>query len=204
MSERPSYYDPAVTPLTRQRRPANRRDDDWVRAFLARATVAHVATRWDDQPFVTPTTFWYDAERHELTFHSNVVGRVRANSERHDAVCVEVSEFGHLLPSNDAIEMSIQYRSVMVFGRARLLTDPDEARRALTGLVGKYFPDLRVGEEIRPIPDEHLRLTSVYAVAVDAWSGKENWKDAADQTDAWPPLPRPDSRPIPHPGGTVD
>jgi nitroimidazol reductase NimA-like FMN-containing flavoprotein (pyridoxamine 5'-phosphate oxidase superfamily) len=196
MSDRPSYYDPAVTPLTRQRRPQNRQDDDWIRAFLTRAPVAHVATRWDEQPFVTPTTFHYDETRHELTFHSNVVGRLRANSERHDAVCVEVSEFGDLLPSNDPIEMSIQYRSVMIFGRARLLTDHDEARRALNDLTAKYFPDLRPGEELRPIPDEHLRLTSVYAVAIDAWSGKENWKPQATQTDAWPPLTCLDSRTV--------
>ena len=92
-------YRLAVTPANEQRRPENARDDDWTRAFLVRARVGHVATRWDDQPFITPTTFWYDPERREIYFHSNLVGRVRANSERHARVCFEASEFGTTRPS---------------------------------------------------------------------------------------------------------
>lgn len=183
-----NHHDPAVNPPSRQRRPQNRRDDAWIRAFLANAPVAHVATRWDDLPFVTPTTFHYDPARHEVIFHSNIVGRVRANSERHDLVCVEVSEFGQLLPSNDPVELSLQYRSAVIFGRVRLL-EGDEARDALYALMRKYFPALRPGVECRPIPDADLKHTSVYAVSVTEWSGKENWKDRADQTSDWAPLP---------------
>ena len=109
----PKDYSLAVTPANEQRRPENARDDDWTRAFLVRARVGRVATRWDDQPFITPTTFWYDPQRREIYFHSNLVGRVRANGERHARVCFEASEFGRLLPSNVALEFSLQYASVL-------------------------------------------------------------------------------------------
>ena len=109
----PKDYGLAVTPASEQRRPENARDDGWTCAFLARARIGHVATRWDDQPFITPTTFWYDPERREIYFHSNAVGRVRANSERHARVCFEASEFGRFLPSNVALEFSVQYESVV-------------------------------------------------------------------------------------------
>jgi len=98
----PKDYSLAVTPANEQRCPENARDDDWTRAFLVRARVGHVATRWDDQPFITPTTFWYDPERREVYFHSNLVGRVRANSERHARVCFEASEFGNSTASKTA------------------------------------------------------------------------------------------------------
>ncbi|MBP7690918.1 MAG: pyridoxamine 5'-phosphate oxidase family protein [Anaerolineales bacterium] len=185
----PKNYDPAVTPPNAQRRPKNARDDAWVRAFLERAEIGHVATGWGDQPFLTPTTFWYDAAGHQIAFHSNVVGRVRANAEQQDRVCFETSTFGRFLPSNIAIEFSVQYASVVVFGRVRVVAEPDEQRRLLTGLLGKYFPSLTAGREYRPITEPELKRTSVYAIAIESWSGKENWAERADQSDAWPPLP---------------
>jgi hypothetical protein len=184
----PKDYSLTVTPANQQRRPEHARDDEWTRAFLRRAQIGHIATRWDDQPFITPTNFWYDPERHEIYFHSNVVGRVRANSERLAQVCFEASEFGHYLPSNVALEFSIQYESAMVFGTIRVLEDDEEKKRALYGLLEKYFPALKPGQEYRPITEQELNRTSVYAITIESWSGKRNWPEQADQSDEWPPL----------------
>ncbi len=181
-------YSLHVTPANAQRRPEHVQDDTWIRDFLKRAQIGHIATRWDEQPFINPTTFWYDTERHEIIFHSNIVGRVRANSERHEQVCFEASEFGRLLPSNVALEFSIQYESVIAFGRIRILHEAEEKQRALYGLIGKYFPAMRAGQEYRPITAKELKRTSVYAIAIDSWSGKRNWAERADQSDEWPAL----------------
>ena len=184
----PKDYSLTVTPPNAQRRPENARDDAWTRDFLGRARIGHVVTRWDDQPFITPTTFWHDAERHEIIFHSSLVGRVRANSERHDRVCFETSEFGRFLPANIALEFSVQYASVVAFGTIRVLEGLDEKRRALSRLIGKYFPTMTAGQEYRPITDQELRRTSVYAIQIESWSGKENWPDQAEQSEEWQPL----------------
>lgn len=182
-------YDPAVTPPAHQRRPRNARDDTWVRAFLHRAQIGHVATAWDTQPFINPTTFWYDEAGHRLIFHSNIVGRMRANADHSDRVCFETSEHGRLLPSNVALEFSLQYASVLAFGRLKVLEDLEEKRAALTGLIGKYFPQLTAGREYRPITDAELKRTSVYAIEIESWSGKENWPERAEQSDEWRSLP---------------
>ena len=176
------------SPTADQRRPNYVRDDDWIRGLLHRGQVAHIGTRWDDQPFVTPTNYWFDEPGHRLIFHSNISGRLRANIERHPEVCVEVSEVGRLLPSNIALEFSLQYRSAMVFGKAALLTDAEERRQVLHALIGKYFPNMEAGKEYRPATDKELLRTSVYALEIETWSGKENWKERADQSDEWRPL----------------
>jgi uncharacterized protein len=183
-----TYYDLDTTPPNRQRRPHLAQDDEWIRDFLDQAEIGHVATRWDEQPFITPTNFWYDPERHQIYFHSNITGRVRANAERHPEVCFEASRFGEILPSNVALEFSIQYESVIAFGKIRLLEDEGEKRQALYRLIEKYFPAMQPGEHYRPITDQELKRTSVYAIAITSWSGKRNWKDRADQSDEWPPL----------------
>lgn len=184
----PQDYSLTASPPNQQRLPEYARDDAWIRAFLHRAQICRVATRWDEQPFITPTTFCYDEKRHEIYFHSNVVGRLRANVERHSQVCFETSERGEFLPSNVALEFSVQYAGVMAFGPARILQDDGEKRRALYGLLKKYFPAMTPGQEYRPITDEELAETSVYAISIQSWSGKKNWAEQAVQSDEWPPL----------------
>lgn len=175
-------------PTAYQRLPEYKRDDDWIRPFLRTATVGHIASALNGQPFLTPSTFWYDEENHQIVFHSNVTGRIRSNLETNPRVCFEASELGRLLPSNVALEFSLQYRSVVVFGTASLVTDPVEARRVLYGLIQKYFPGMRAGKEYREITDKELKRTSVYTIRIEEWSGKENWKERADQSDEWKPL----------------
>jgi len=184
----PKAYDLSATPANGQRRLEHVQTDEWVRDFLHRPRIGHIATRWGEQPFLNPTTFWHDPERNEIYFHSNVMGRVRANSEKHERVCFEASEFGKLLPANVALEFSIQYESVVAYGTIRLVEDFEEKRRVLYGLIGKYFPAMTAGKEYRLITDQELRHTSVYAIAVESWSGKHNWPDRADQSDEWPAL----------------
>jgi len=175
-------------PTAYQRRPHLTQDDAWIRSFLHEAQIGHIATSYEGQPFINPTTFWYDETNHQIVFHSNVAGRVRSNIESNPKVSLEASILGRLLPSNVALEFSLQYRSVVVFGNARIVKDSDEARRLLYGLIGKYFPKMKAGKEYREITDKELRATSVYAIEIESWSGKENWEERADQSDEWPPL----------------
>ena len=175
-------------PAAFQRRPQHARDDGWIRAFLREARIGHIASSLDGQPFINPTMFWYDEENHLIVFHSNAAGRIRSNIESNPKVSLEASELGKFLPSNVALEFSLQFRSVVVFGSARVITDSPEARRLLYGLIGKYFPAMTAGKEYREITDKELRSTSIYAIQIDSWSGKENWAERADQSDEWPPL----------------
>jgi uncharacterized protein len=184
----PKDYSLEASPPNDLRRKEHARDDAWIRSFLKSAQIGHLATRWDDQPFITPTSFWYDPERHSLYFHSNIAGRLRANVERHPRACFEASRSGRLLPSNVALEFSVQYASVVAFGVVRLLEEPEECRRALYGLIAKYFPATQPGRQYRPITGKELARTAVYAFEIESWSGKENWPEQADQSEEWPAL----------------
>lgn len=77
----------------------------------------------------------------------------------------------------------------MVFGTVKVVTEPNEKKQMLEKLIAKYFPDLRPGMEYRPITSKELERTSVYALEIDSWSGKENWQEQAEQISDWPPLP---------------
>lgn len=172
-----------------QRRPELTRDEAWIKDFLHHGFIARVGHISNGQPFITPTNYWYDEPNQQVIFHSNLAGRIRSNLQANPRAVLEVSEVGRLLPANTALEFSIQFRSVMVYGNVKLLQGA-EAEAALYGLIGKYFPRLTAGQEYRPITSKELASTSVYALQIESWTGKENWMEQADQLPDWPPLPK--------------
>jgi nitroimidazol reductase NimA-like FMN-containing flavoprotein (pyridoxamine 5'-phosphate oxidase superfamily) len=174
--------------LEKMRHAEYARDEEWIANFLQQAQIGHVATQSGVQPYLIPTLFWYDPERHEIYFHSNIRGHIRSNAESHPQVCFETYRAGKPLPSNIALEFSYQYESVIAFGEIRTIEDEEEKERLLYGLIEKYFPTMTPGNEYRPITEEELKRTSVYVIAIHSWSGKRNWEDRADQGEEWPPL----------------
>ena len=187
-----TYYDPRTRNPATSRRPFNRRDDGWIRALLSRLHFCRISTLWMGEdgaafPFINPTSFVYRPDTHDIIYHSNIAGRLRANTENSARATFEASELGRLLPSNDPLELGVQYRSVVAFGVSKLL-EGEEARQALYALCAHTFPQLRPGHEMQPITDEQLSRTSVYSLAVERWSGKENWAGQAEQSADWPAL----------------
>lgn len=175
-------------PAEFQRIPHHTRNEDWIKEFLHRGIIAHIGHASADQPFVTPTNYWYDEQNHRIIFHSNIAGRTRSNLETNPKVCLEVSEFGRMLPANTALEFGIQYRSVMLFGNVSIIDDEAEKTECLYGLLKKYFPQMTPGKEYRPITVQELIRTTVYTIQIESWTGKENWDDTAEESPDWPPL----------------
>lgn len=147
-------------------------DDDWIRGFLARAPMGALATVHDGQPFVNQNLFVYAPERHAIYLHTAKVGRTRANVEAGGRACFTVSAMGRLLPADEALEMSVEYEGVSVFGPITVVADPDEARAGLQALLDKYFPHLAPGRDYRAITDEELKRTAIYRLDVESWVGK--------------------------------
>ncbi len=163
-------------------------DEAWIRAFLRRAPVGVLATADSDQPFLHSNLFVYDEPAHGLYFHTALKGRTRSNVEgggdQGARACFSVMEMGRLLPAAEALEFSVEYASVVVFGRVHMVVDRDEAMGALQALLDKYAPHLHPGQDYRPPIDAELKRTSVYRLDIDAWSGKKK-EVAADFPGAY-------------------
>ena len=110
-------------------------DDKWIIRFLKKVQVGHFVTMDKDQPFITPSSFWYSSKRHEIYFHSNAYGRMRYNAEKQSNACFECFESGKLLPSNLALEMSFQYECVIAFGTIMVIQKIDEKKEILLSLI---------------------------------------------------------------------
>lgn len=185
----PAEADPRVAVRRRDRA----QEDPWIRAFLHAAPMGFLATVGEGgQPYLNSNLFVFDEDRHGLYLHTHRTGRTRDNVAAHEKVVFSAAAMGRLLPATQALEFSVEYASVVVFGRGRILDDPDEARHGLRILLEKYAPHLRYGEDYRATTDDELKRTAVYRIDIEAWSGKQK-EVAPDFPGAYqvplPPVP---------------
>lgn len=171
--------DYAALPVSTVRRSDRELTDvEIIKQILHRAPIGVLATVHEGQPFINSNLYVYDEADHCIYMHTAKVGRTRANVELEERVCFSVTEMGRLLPADEALEFSVEYAGVVIFGRAQVITDRDEATHGLQLLLDKYFPHLESGVDYRPIAPEELARTSVYRINIEEWSGKR--KQVAD------------------------
>ncbi len=147
-------------------------DEAWIKGFLRRAAVGVLASAVDGQPFINTNLFVYDEQEHVIYMHTAARGRTHDNLANDGKVCFSASEMGRLLPADTAMEFSVEYASVVVFGEATIVQDSETARHGLQLLLDKYFAHLRPGEDYHEITHQELKKTTVYRINIVQWSAK--------------------------------
>lgn len=133
--------------------------------LLADGMVAHLGVVVGDHPVVLPTAYAVDVggpdEAGTLYLHGSVAARwLRASVDT--TVCVTVTELDGLVTARSTFHHSMNYRSAVVIGRARLVEDPEERRRALDLIVDHLVPGRAA--TLRPSTRKELAATAVLAV----------------------------------------
>lgn len=148
-------------------------DDAHIEAFLEQAPFGFLAMSVDDQPYVAPKLFWFDRSTQCIYFHSAKVGRTRDSILNNNRVCFSAGELGRVLPADTACDVGVEYASVTIFGSARLVETSAEKLHGLRGIVEKFVPDPTADSYDPAIDPKELDRTAVYAIEIDAWSGKQ-------------------------------
>lgn len=143
-------------------------DRTQVYGILDEGKVCHVGFSVDGQPFVIPTGYARFVD--ELFIHGSAASRmVRALGDGID-VCVTVTLIDGLVLSRSAFHHSMNYRSVVILGRARVVADPMEKTMALRCFTNHVVPGR--WEEVRPPSDQELKGTTVLALQLREVSAK--------------------------------
>jgi nitroimidazol reductase NimA-like FMN-containing flavoprotein (pyridoxamine 5'-phosphate oxidase superfamily) len=182
----------AVTDRTRVRRGAARAryDRDTVFAILDEGLVCHIGhVTPDGRPVVLPTI--YGRVGDVLYVHGSTASRMLGVSAA-GPVCVTVTLLDGLVVSRSAFHHSMNYRSVVVFGTARVVEDPAEKDAALVALVEHVLPG-RTGDT-RPPSRKELAATTVLALRID---------EASAKVRTGPPVEEPEDEVLPYWGGVV-
>ncbi len=154
-------------------------DRETINAILDEGFICHVGFVVDGQPYVIPTG--YARVGDDLYIHGSSASRMLRTLSEGVEVCVTVTLVDGLVLARSAFHHSINYRSVVVLGKAELVTDLDEKNTALEAITEHIVPgrwaDVRWPNELE------LKATSVLRLPIDEASAKVRTGDPVDDEE---------------------
>ena len=154
-----------------------------VDAILDEGLVCHVGVVTDSRPVVIPMSYARDGGR--LILHGAAGSRLMSALADGCEACVTVTLLDGVVVAHSAFDSSMNYRSAVVFGRARPIADAAEKRRALDVLTDHLVPG-RTGE-IRPPTEAELAATAVIALVIEEASAKTRSGPPSEPAHPVPP-----------------
>ena len=176
-------------------------DKEVVYAILDHAIVCHVGLATEDGPVVIP--MGYARRGDELLLHGSARSRLLEELAQGAPVCVTVTLVDGLVLARSTFHHSINYRSVVLYGRPVGIDDPVEKARALEAVVEHLVPGR--SRDARAADEGELLATRVVRLPIEEASAKIRVgppiDDARDlELDIWAgvlPLERRPGAPIP-------
>jgi nitroimidazol reductase NimA-like FMN-containing flavoprotein (pyridoxamine 5'-phosphate oxidase superfamily) len=143
-------------------------DREQIEAILDEALFCHVAVVADGSPRVIPTIHARIGDT--LYIHGSNASRTLRALEGGAEACVVVTLLDGLVLARSVFNHSMNYRSVIVYGVPRMVTDPDEKWRAQRALVDHVVPGR--AEDARMPNQKELKQTTILAISLDEASAK--------------------------------
>jgi nitroimidazol reductase NimA-like FMN-containing flavoprotein (pyridoxamine 5'-phosphate oxidase superfamily) len=147
--------------------------------ILDEGFICHVGFVADGHPFVIPTG--YGRVGDNLYIHGSAASRMLRNLDQGIPVCVTVTLLDGLVLARSIFNHSMNYRSVVVLGKAMAVTDPDEKLTALRQLSEHILPGRWV--ESRLPNEKELKATLVMRLPITEFSAKVRQGDPIDDEE---------------------
>lgn len=132
------------------------------------ARICHVGFTMENQPYVVPMAHGRDQDH--LFLHGSVVSRLMKNLASGLPCCVTVTHLDGLVLARSAFHSSMNYRSVMVFGNATPITDPDKKVRGLDILTEHLAPGRLA--DVRESTRKELNATTLLSLPIKQFTVK--------------------------------
>ena len=158
------------TPRTRVVREAERGVYDREAAYriLDEGFLCHVGFVLDGQPFVIPTSY---GRRDDILFiHGSAASRMLRQMKESVPVCMTVTLLDGLVLARSIFNHSMNYRSVVILGKAKLVDDAEEKLEALRVLSEHIIPGRWA--DVRQPNERELKQTSVLKLPIEEFSAK--------------------------------
>lgn len=158
-----------TTDLTKLKRAPDRGsyDLDLIQRILDATPLCHVGYEVGNQTIVMPTIHWRDGDY--VYWHGSRISRTMTAPES-NKVCVTVTHLDGLVLAKSAFHHSANYRSVLIFGRPELVSDPDAKTASLTNMIDKMMPNR--WSSLRPMTKKELNATAVLRLPILEASAK--------------------------------
>jgi nitroimidazol reductase NimA-like FMN-containing flavoprotein (pyridoxamine 5'-phosphate oxidase superfamily) len=142
-------------------------------AILAAGLVAHVGFVADGVPHVIPMSYHYDqSEPDVLYLHGAAASRLFITLLEGGQACVSVTLLDGVVFSKTAKYHSQNYRSVVCYGRARLVEERAVKAKMYEAMISRYTPGRIAGRDYVSATDSDVDASAVLAFHIESWSAK--------------------------------
>ena len=142
-------------------------DTATLHAILDAGPVAHVGYILNGAPHVTPTLQWRTGD--QVFWHGSAASRMLRAIDG-TPVCLTVTLTDGLRLARSGFEHSINYRSAVLFGTARVVSDPEAKEAHLKAMMDQMFPGR--WPLLRPMTAQELKATAILTMPIDEASAK--------------------------------
>ena len=172
---------PEPTPRTRVIREHERGvyDRETVYKILDAGFICHVGFVQNGQPFVIPTG--YGRHGDTIYIHGSAASRMLKEVNQGVPVCVTVTLLDGLVLARSIFNHSMNYRSVVILGRATIIDDPVEKLEALRQLSEHIIPGR--WQDSRSPNERELKATTILKIPIEEFSAKVRQGDVVDDTE---------------------
>lgn len=143
-------------------------DRDVINAILDEGFICHIGFVADGQPYVIPTG--YARIGNDLYIHGSAASRMLRGIAEGIGVCVTVTQVDGLVLARSAFHHSINYRSVVILGKAELVETADEKNAVLEAFTEHVIPGRWA--EVRWPNELELKATTVLKLPINEASAK--------------------------------
>ena len=143
-------------------------DRETVYGILDEGFICHVGFAPEGQPFVIPTGYARDGDK--LYIHGSQASRMLRTLSGGVDACVTVTIIDGLVLARSAFHHSMNYRSVVIFGRATLVEDSEEKMAALLALSEHIIRGRWA--EVREPTEQEMKQTTVLSMPLEEASAK--------------------------------
>ena len=153
-------------------------DKETIYRVLDAGLLCHVGYIIDGAPYVTPTLYWREGDH--VYWHGSSASRMLRQTAGME-VCLTVSHLDGLVLARSGFHSSVNYRSVMLFGRAEKVADPKSKLAGLEEFMEGILPGRWA--EIRPVTRQELKATTMLSMKIDEVSAKVRDAPPADDEE---------------------
>ncbi len=143
-------------------------DRDVVYKILDSGIVCHIGFSVDGQPYVIPTNYGRSGDT--LYIHGSAASRMLRTLAGGIPMCVTVTHLDGLVLARSAFHHSVNYRSVVILGTARLVEEQAEKMEALHIFTEQVMKGR--WNDIRQPNEQELKGTTVLSVSLEEVSAK--------------------------------
>ncbi len=134
--------------------------------IMEKAQVCRLAVSYQDMPYIIPMSFGY--QNKELYFHSAIEGLKLSILRENPQASFEVEVDTQIVPSKNACNWTMQYKSVIGFGEVEFIEGIEGKREGMKIILKHYSEDIFVFEE------SELAKVTVFKLKINTMTGKKS------------------------------